>query len=347
MLTEIPASKWRELILFAHSFSLESPWEWVDDTQVFGVIDPATGEKVYCSVTGRSSDFKALCMYPGKTGWRSYLQLGDTIGVDLHVSEIMYGIHCLLITFLPPTKAEPDDHHLIRHAGISSIKGWPWVPSFRSNLPSYFPKSPNLREVDMMCAVVPQALALLADLQGSAEFLPAEGLDDQGRLLFSVPAADGSGWKRAWLAPDNAIDFSPPTVQLSQKEIDQCRRLPLEEAMWLMEVFHIPAATINDEEEVPFFPRVVVLFDIEVQEFRGVKLLSPSGFPGLVGESLVDMMVQQGLLPNNLIVSNRNNLILLRGFCKELGIEIHLEDSLNLIPELRKEVTKMTEPRPV
>jgi len=44
--------EWKELFLAADQFRLLAPWEWMDDSQVFGVRDPWTGEAGWCVVIG-------------------------------------------------------------------------------------------------------------------------------------------------------------------------------------------------------------------------------------------------------------------------------------------------------
>ncbi|HEX2898974.1 MAG TPA: hypothetical protein VHS96_04565, partial [Bacteroidia bacterium] len=116
MLTEIPASDWRQLILSALKFSAVSPWEWVLDSQVFGVQLRESGEKIYCSVMGGAGELKAIAMYPGKSGWKSYLDLGSE-GMDTDPNELIVRQRCLFTSFLPANEAEADDLALMKHVG--------------------------------------------------------------------------------------------------------------------------------------------------------------------------------------------------------------------------------------
>jgi hypothetical protein len=332
MFTEIPAAEWRKLIPATLLFSNEAPWEWVQDTQVFGVIDPQTSQKIYCSVMGQSGEMRAVALYPGKEGWKSYLQLGSE-DLDADPSELVYHQSCVVISFETPQNAERDDLALLQSVGISS-DSMTLIPSFRSYRPGYLPQSPDLEEVKMMQLVVPQAFALLAELQGASVELPEEGLNENGEMLFRSQDA-GENWRTEWVKPDPTVDFSPPVLTLDQTEIHRAAQLPQKEAIWLLDNFHLPHPAMN-EAEVAFFPHAFVFFDLEVQEFRGIALLEPEDFPDLLCGMLVEMLDQQEIRPTQMVVSKRNNLILMRPFCQSLGITLHLQEDLDIRDALKE-----------
>jgi hypothetical protein len=340
MVTEIPAGEWRKLVLTALSWAEATPWEWVQDTQVFGVMDPATGQKVYCSVMGDSGELLGLAMYPGKKGWKSYLQLGSE-DEDTHPTELVYYQCCLVVSFHPAQEAEIDDLSLLKHVGLAdAVHGH--VPSFRTYQPGYLPHTPGMAEVRLMQTVLPQALALLVELPGADHILPEEGLNEKGELLFRVYDPETDSWHSEWQLPDSNLDFSPPVVSLDHAQTAQAQALPAEEAIWLLEDFHLPEPA-QDGQGRSFFPHAVVLFDVEAQEFRGISLLQPDDFPALVGEVLVEMMAQQEMRPSQLVVSKKSNLILVRPFCQALGMALHLQEDLDILEDLREALLESME----
>lgn len=336
MVTEIPAAEWRKLIHVAQRYAAVRPWEWIQDAQVFGVVDPDTLKSVYCSIMGHSGEMKALALYPGKEGWKSYLAIGAE-DMDTDPSELVYGQNCLILSFDAPQEAEADDLALLKHVGVA-VDDTSLVPSFRSYRPGYLPQPPNLEELRFMQRIVSQVLALVGDLPGSGEFLSEDGLNDEGKLLFRVP--DGEGWKMEWRKPDSTLDFSPAILTLDHDDLQKARKLPQKQAIWLLEDFHLPEPVLN-EDEVAFFPRAFVFFDLEVQEFRGISLLQPGDFPDVLGSLLVEMMEQQKMVPTQMVVSKKTHLNLMRPFCQSLGIGIHLEESLDILADLREAVQEM------
>ena len=52
--------EWRALYQWAGEFKTLAPWQWMDDTQLFGVRDPASGEVGYCCVLGAGGSVYGL-----------------------------------------------------------------------------------------------------------------------------------------------------------------------------------------------------------------------------------------------------------------------------------------------
>ncbi len=335
MFTEIPASEWRALIGSALTFSAIAPWEWVGESQVFGVLLPESGEKVYCSVLGQAGMMKAIALYPGQLGWKSYLDLGAQ-STETDTNEVVVRQRCLFTSFVSQDQADADDLALLKHIGQTLVKGQP-VPMIRSYRPGFVPQPPNLAEIQLMRRVFAKALELLTYLPGAHFALPTEGLNEEGKVLFSVATANGAGPEFQWLAPDSTLDFSPTVVTLSIEQRALALSLPLVEGIWLMENFYLTKAA-ETEDGTQFYPQVFCFLDLEAQGFRGVSLLEPDGFPDLVGAVLTEMLRQQGCRPSQIVVSKKQNLILLRPFCKTLGIGIHLDEEIDILPALRETV---------
>lgn len=309
----------------------------MDDAQVVGVIHPDTSEKAYCSIMGRESEFKAIAVYPGRQGWWSYLQLSNE-DVTLDPNELMYKQRCLVVSYETQAAADADDLALLKHCGIVPEPGQ-LIPSFRSYLPGFVPSPPDLEEFDWLRTAVPQALAASWEVQAGIHAMPETGLNKQGQLLFRQHAS--GAWASAWLKPDANADFSPPQIQLAATLAQAGRALPQTQGIWLMEEFFIPEPADDADGGRPFFPRALVFFDMEVQEFKGLCLLHPDNWPDGVGESLIEMLLNQGARPAQLVVSKRDNFILTKPFCQALGIGINLELGLDIIPDLREAVLEM------
>ena len=98
MFTESPSATWRALVGATLKRASVSPWEWLKEGQTFGVQIQETGEKIYCSVMGQVGGLKALAIYPGKMGWKSYVELGtletDTPQRNDHAPTLHHGFIC-------------------------------------------------------------------------------------------------------------------------------------------------------------------------------------------------------------------------------------------------------------
>ena len=72
----LPSSQeWQALFAAAGEFYKLRPWEWMEDSELFGVLNPETGEIGYCCVMGNLGELLALGVYLGTDGLETYLMM--------------------------------------------------------------------------------------------------------------------------------------------------------------------------------------------------------------------------------------------------------------------------------
>ncbi len=91
-------SQWRNLYNAAIEFRKLAPWEWMYDSDLFGVINPENGETGYCCIMGNLGEHYALGVYLGAEGLEGYreMQEGDYFSNPL---EMIHLQKCLMASF--------------------------------------------------------------------------------------------------------------------------------------------------------------------------------------------------------------------------------------------------------
>ena len=72
---DVPLDAWRELYRLAGKMRRLAPWDWMWETEVFGVRDTGSDEVVFGSVMGQMGDYHAMALYPGEKELSAFLRL--------------------------------------------------------------------------------------------------------------------------------------------------------------------------------------------------------------------------------------------------------------------------------
>lgn len=335
MNTEVPAESLLRLFRAADAFRELAPWEWMLDTQMFGVVNPVTGEKGYCSVMGNLGDYMALGLYPGPEGFRSFLALfGDDEQAD--PQESIYAQRCLVTAFEYIEEISDEDLALFRSLGLDyeGERAWPDVRSYQ---PGMAPWAPDEAEVEFLIVALEQAVVFAAEVNDNPDLAPAFDPARGGDLMFRQKV-DGT-WTNVSLPPDPPVQFSPAQLEFDPVEIENnlglLDKIP---GIWLVETFFLPAPVKEPHDDRPYFPKAVVLLDAEDGRILGMDAVKPTEYTSATCNTLVEIFLHFKGLPESIVVSSRDNYILLKEFCRQLSIELHLDEELDVVDGLRDEI---------
>lgn len=66
---KVALETWKDLCAAAVRFADRRLWDRLEDSSVFGVRDPVSGQMGYACVLGALGEMMALCVYRGDEGW--------------------------------------------------------------------------------------------------------------------------------------------------------------------------------------------------------------------------------------------------------------------------------------
>lgn len=330
MITEIPRNTWRTLFQVSSDLYKMAPWTIMGDQHVFGMVDPVTGVKCYGTVMGHLGSYFAFAMYRGKAGYKSMLSL-LTEEETADPEGALYEQDCLMVSFELEQDADGEDVALMESVA-KDVVDIDRIAGFRSYRQGMMPWAINEEEGHLMEAGMKLCMRVAYHLQEDESYLTPEE-DDKGKLRFF--REENGEWESQWEDPDGLMDFSPPQLKGDSEVINELKELPVGGSMWLFERFYFRQPSMDESSDRPYFPVMFLLMDLETQVICGMDLVRPHLLVEDGGEVLLELIRDAKALPSALVVSNKENYILVHAIGRALGLEVHLEESLDVLPDIK------------
>ena len=125
--------EWRDLFAAAQEFKNLGCWEWMYDSDIFGVLPENHGEIGYCAVLGARAEVFALVVYRGTEGLRVSEQMYNG-KLALGDPDIPFMQDCLMASFENREDINQQDRQIIKKLGLKFRRKNAW-PLFRSYRP--------------------------------------------------------------------------------------------------------------------------------------------------------------------------------------------------------------------
>ena len=177
--------EWRKLYEAVIRIKEIAPWEWMTETDVFGVQNPETDELGFVSVMGLLGEHYAVAVYLGSEGLYGFWALQDTS--PLGSPERLLEIPQLQASFEDRNELENKDREIIKATGLNfrGRKAW---PMFRSLRPGFLPWFIEAEEARFLTHALEQVPAVASRFREDPAQLETH---DDARYLVRVPQQKG------------------------------------------------------------------------------------------------------------------------------------------------------------
>ena len=178
---------WRHLHDAASRLKTLAPWEWMTESDVFGVEHPETGDLGFVSVMGMLGEHHAVTVYLGPEALAQFWALQQA-GPSADPERVLE-IPQLQASFEDRDMLQKQDQALIKQLGLKFRGRQAW-PLFRSFRPGFVPWFLEPGEVQFLSSILDQVSEVAERLQDNAALLPAP--DEGGLFDPGVPASGAS-----------------------------------------------------------------------------------------------------------------------------------------------------------
>jgi hypothetical protein len=315
-----------------------APWTWMQDTDVFGVEDPDTGEIGFVSVMGNIGEFESVAVYRGAEGIFGYIdfQADPSASADrlLEIPEVQ-------LSFTEPKLLEKRDRELLKGSGL---KFTGTRPEFRSFRPGYVPWFITLQEARLLIHALSQTVEMTKRLASEPFLFPDDGDGETEPFLIRVARKEGPGlvWE------DQIKRIQRPPIRALETTIDwfllrDLQTLPLSTTQLEADVF-IGPGSIGEPNERPLALYMLMLADRFSGYILGFEALSAEdsldAMYASIPEKIAQLLWEKRVLPKQIIVRSDRLFGLLEPLQSELKIQLRRANELPAIEEATASMTQ-------
>ncbi len=322
--------EWRSLYRAAIDFWQIQPWQWVNDTDLFGVKNPEDSEIGYCCVVGALGEFLGLVVYLGTEGLESYLKIQTSESPE---EDVLSTGKCLTASFEDRKSLQKPDLEVIKRLGLRfrGPKSW---PLFRSYEPGYYPWYINQQQARFLTHTLRQAADVTLRIRQSRNLLTDS---EEGRFLVRIPEQSGSvfHWRDEWLAPaplERAKREVPVPDELRLQRIK--KRGVRQAGIWEIDFCHVPVPI--QEGNRPFFPLSLLIVDHASGFVLKGHLESRDRHGPEFQNQMLNVIEEMTLLPLEIWVKREEVLELFKPLVSGLGLKMKQVKRLKQLEHAQK-----------
>ncbi|MBF0288289.1 MAG: hypothetical protein HQM14_10770 [SAR324 cluster bacterium] len=308
------------------SFKEHRCWEWLYDSDLFGVQNPETGEIGYCSVMGKGGKMYALGVYPDAEGLHSYFEIQrqgeeDPLGLTYNDVDLLRTQKCLMASLEDLSTLEKKDLDSIRKLELKYIGNQGW-PLFRKFQPGYLPWFITLEDAKFLTVALQQAVEVTTLFQEKQTLLvPPSGKDD----CYLVRMQEAGNWLSVWLP---AEDYQAPKPQpvIDEIKIARIQKQGLsQQGTWEVGGIFLDETTPGNP---PYFPYVLSIVTSEKSFVLYPELIKPDKLEQGIPRGFFKAIKKGRRLPQTLLVDNEDTYLILQPFTNSLGISLKMVQKL-------------------
>jgi len=310
-----------------------APWQWMEETDVFGVANPETGELGFVSIMGSVGEYEAVAVYLGAEGLYDFI---DFQADESATSQRLIEMHHLQVEFSDREYLEKEDRNQIKQLGLK-FKGPKAWPMFRSYRPGYLPWFVNRAEAAVLIQALSQVLDVGPRLRDDPNPIQPVGRVEPGG--YWVRAARQDGTELIWEDQVWSIrrpKRESPAVMVDSDLLALLKDTPRSDCDLEVDLLLLPGAIAESGQ------RPLALYVLMVVDSNSGLILSAGpmtaekSLPDMhagIPNALLDTLLQNQVKPHALLMRSEFLRGLLRNLTQSLNVELRHADELPGIDE--------------
>ena len=331
--------EWRDLYDAAIEFKKIECWNWMWDTDIFGVQNPVTGEIGYCCVMGGAGEHFALAVYQGSEGLNGYLKLQSKKNYP-SLEDMLNLQKLLMASFEDREFLQKEDFQLIKKVDLKFSGPNSW-PLFRSYRPGCHPWYLTSEEARYLTLCLWQAIDVSLRFKDDSEMLTPP---TENHYLIRVPKKDETGlsWRDEWIEPLPLKKAEIIVEPIDADRLEEIKdRIPNSQGVWEVDFFYYPKP-VKEKGERPFYPYVTLWVEHHSGLILNHHLAKPAECISEFQGQFLKLAENYKSLPQEILVKKEETFKLLEPITSELGIKLRRVKRLRMLEDAKASMSKFT-----
>jgi hypothetical protein len=337
---EASREDWKRLVDAAVRIKQLSPWEWMDEDEIFGIRHPDSSEIGFISVMGGLGEHTAVAVYLGTEALARFMELQQAPPDVLdEYPELLMEVPQLQASFEDRGDLEDWDRQLLRNLGMKfrGRKAWPLFQSFR---PGFMPWRLEPEEVRYLTLAIEQLEQVAPRVEESHDFLLGE---EPGTFLIRscrAPAGKAAVWEdRYETVPEPVSPLIP--LAWNPDDVKKLKRASPSGDVIELDFFMFPGR-IGDKDQRPQAGYVLLAVHAQSNLVFGVEMLAVTDsfehMLGCVPGWILSRLAEPGMRPKKIHVQSERLIYILRPAFQELGTKIVFKPRLKKLRAAKREM---------
>lgn len=331
--------EWKRLFEAALRIRQMSPWEWMIETDVWGVQNPERDEIGFVSVMGSLGEHLGISVYLGTGALAGMLELHRLPPRTLsEYPELLIEIPQLQVSFEDRNVLDEWDRQLIRSLGVKvrGSQAWPLFQSFR---PGYMPWRLEADEIRVLATALEQLEAVAPRVRDDASLLK---YNKAGRCLIRTRIADET-WE------DRVVAIPPPErppipLCWDPEDVKHLKQVPDSGEIVELDFFLFPGA-IGKKTERPETAYVLLALLHHSNTIVCAEILQVrdtlENMWGQIPEILLAQLANLGIRPAEIRVQSPLLLEILPPVFEKLGTRVVRHASMKKLRAAKREMERV------
>jgi hypothetical protein len=313
----------RQLYAAAARIKELAPWAWMEESQIFGVQNPETGELGFVSVMGMAGEHFAISVYQGAEGLYGFWDMEEA--GPLMDPQMLIEIPQLQASFEDRDAMQKRDRDVMKQLGLKFRGANAW-PLFRSYAVGYMPWHLTAAETRFLTCALEQTLAVAPRVKADPDLLWGEDDSVEGDYLVRVSHQENN--RLVWedrMQPVPEPESPPISIMMDMNALKYVQELPPSRLEVELDFFSMPTP-VQDKGERPYFPYMLMLVEGNSGMILGFEMVKPEATReilwGQIPLKVVQKLADFGARPQELRVASDLLLNLLQPLARELPCKL-------------------------